>query len=162
MKPLALAIALSLALAAPLSAPAQTATPTAAAKAAPEWVNTSNRYAQILLEAQLRFQPESASFFGIPGYDDKIADLGPENAARFRTATAEAKAKLQETLQLERDPNVRQDLEIMIQAADDSVESTLVNERLILPFADAPQLVFQGLKALLIRGRSVGECCGLS
>ena len=81
MKPLALAIALSLALAAPLSAPAQTATPTAAAKAAPEWVNTSNRYAQILLEAQLRFQPESASFFGIPGYDDKIADLVREQFA---------------------------------------------------------------------------------
>jgi len=149
MKPLALAIALSLALAVPLSASAQTPTPAAAAKTAPEWVNTSNRYAQILLEAQLRFQPEGASFFGIPGYDDKIADLGPDNAARFRKATAEARAKLQEKLQLERDPNVRQDLEIMIQAADDNIESTLVNERLILPFADAPQLVFQGLKALL-------------
>lgn len=149
MKPFALALALSIALAAPLSATAQTPTPTPAAKTAPEWVNTSNRYAQILLEAQLRFQPEGASFFGIPGYDDKIADLGPDNAARFRKATAEAKAKLQEKLQLERDPNVRQDLEIMIQAADDNIESTLVNERLILPFADAPQLVFQGLKALL-------------
>jgi uncharacterized protein (DUF885 family) len=149
MKPLALALALTLALAVPLSASAQTPAPAAAAKTAPEWVNTSNRYAQILLEAQLRFQPEGASFFGIPGYDDKIADLGPDNAARFRKATAEARAKLQEKLQLERDPNVRQDLEIMIQAADDNIESTLVNERLILPFADAPQLVFQGLKALL-------------
>jgi uncharacterized protein (DUF885 family) len=149
MKTYALALALSIALAVPLSAPAQTPAPTAAAKTAPDWVNTSNRHAQILLEAQLRFQPESASFFGIPGYDDKIADLGPDNAARFRKATAEAKAKLQQALQLERDPNVRQDLEIMIQAADDNIESSLVNERLILPFADAPQLVFQGLKALL-------------
>jgi uncharacterized protein (DUF885 family) len=149
MKPLALAIALTFALGIPLSATAQSPAPTVAAKPVPEWVNTSNRYAQILLQAQLRFQPESASFFGIPGYDDKIADLGPDNAARFRKATAEAKAALEEKLQLERDPNVRQDLEIMIEAADDSIESTAVNERLILPFADAPQLVFQGLNALL-------------
>jgi hypothetical protein len=153
MKPLALAAVLSFAIAAPTCAFAQSPATAPAAKnipaPAPAWVETSNRYAQILLEAQLRFQPESASFFGIPGYDDKVADLGPDNAARFRKATAEAKAKLQEKLQLERDPNVRQDLEIMIQAADDNIESTLVNERLVLPFADAPQLVFQGLQGLL-------------
>ena len=148
MKPLALAIALCCALAIPLHAHAASPTP-AAAKPVPAWVTTSNGYAQILMEAQLRFQPESASFFGIPGYDDKVADLGPDNAARFRKATADAKAKLQEKLRLERDPNVRQDLEIMIQAADDNIESTLVNERLVLPFADAPQLVFQGLKGQL-------------
>jgi uncharacterized protein (DUF885 family) len=153
MKPLALTLALCLAIAMPGSALAQTATAAPAAKqtpaSAPAWVETSNRYAQILLEAQLRFQPESASFFGIPGYDDKVSDLGPDYAARFRKATTEAKAALQEKLQLERDPNVRQDLEIMIQAADDNIESTLVNERLALPFADAPQLVFQGMKGLL-------------
>ena len=154
MKPLNLALALSLAIAMPTCAFAQAtaAVPAAAKKApaaAPAWVQTSNRYAQILLEAQLRFQPESASFFGIPGYDDKVADLGPDNAARFRNATAEAKAKLQEKLQLESDPNVRQDLEIMIQAADDNIETAQVNERLVLPFTDASQLVFQGLQGLL-------------
>ena len=154
MKPLTLALALALAIATPTCAFAQTAAaaPAAARQAptpAPAWVETSNRYAQILLEAQLRFQPESASFFGIPGYDDKVADLGPDNAARFRKATAEARAKLQEKLQLERDPNVRQDLEIMIQAATDNIEATQVNERLVLPFTDASQLVFLGLQGLL-------------
>jgi Bacterial protein of unknown function (DUF885) len=153
MKPIALALALSLAIAMPTCALAQAATTAPVAKripaAAPAWVQTSNRYAQILLEAQLRFQPESASFFGIPGYDDKVADLGPDYAARFREATAEAKTKLREKLQLERDPNVRQDLEIMILAADNNIESTQVNERLVLPFTDASQLVFQGLQGLL-------------
>ncbi len=153
MKPLAIALALSLAMTLPSCAYAQShaAAPTAkqTTRPTPAWVDTSNRYAQILLEAQLRFQPESASFFGIPGYDDKVADLGPDNAARFRKATADAKTALQEKLQLERDPNVRQDLEIMIQAADNNIEATEVNERLVLPFADAPQLVFQGLNGLL-------------
>ncbi|NOT88148.1 MAG: DUF885 domain-containing protein [Lysobacter sp.] len=154
MNPSTLVLALSLAIAMPSCALAQTAAavPAAAKQApapAPAWVDTSNRYAQILLQAQLRFQPESASFFGIPGYDDKVADLGPDNAARFQKAIVDAKAKLQEKLQLERDPNVRQDLEIMIQAADDSIESAQVNERLVLPFTDASQLVFQGLQGLL-------------
>ena len=153
MKPLALALALSLAIAAPTCAfaqsPASKPSPAAAPKAGPAWVQTSNRNAQILLQAQLRFQPESASFFGIPGYDDKVADLGPDNAARQRKALAEAKAKLQEQLQLERDPNVRQDLEIMIQAAADGIASSEVSERLVLPYTDAPQLVFQGLQGLL-------------
>ena len=153
MKPLTLALALSFAITVPTCAVAQSHAAAASAKQTtrptPAWVGTSNRYAQILLRAQLRFQPESASFFGIPGYDDKVADLGPDNPARFRKATADAKTSLQEKLRLERDPNVRQDLEIMIQAADDSIESAEVNERLVLPFADAPQLVFQGLNGLL-------------
>lgn len=158
MKPLALALALSLAITAPTGAFAQSPastpssskpSPAAAPQAVPAWVQTSNRDAQILLQAQLRFQPESASFFGIPGYDDKVADLGPDNATRQRKALAEAKAKLHEQLQLERDPNVRQDLEIMIQAAADGIESSQVSERLVLPFTDAPQLVFQGLQGLL-------------
>ncbi len=156
MKPLALAVALCCALAIPFSYAASpapeagtTAVKPASANPTPAWVTASNANAQILLDAQLQFQPEGGSFFGIPGYDDKVSDLGPDNGARLRKATADAKAKLQEKLQLERDPNVRQDLEIMIQAADDTIESSLVNERLVVPYIDAPQLVFQGLKGLL-------------
>ncbi|MGH8025834.1 MAG: DUF885 domain-containing protein, partial [Pseudoxanthomonas sp.] len=118
MKPLVLAIAL--ALSAPLPAFAQAAAPAAQTKPAPAWVETSNRNAQILLQAQAPFQPEYASFFGIPGYDDQVADLGPDNPKRYREATAKAKAELRTKLQLERDANVRQDLEIMINAADEN------------------------------------------
>lgn len=154
MKPFALAFAIACALAAPLSvhaAPtaAQPSTNTTAARPAPAWVAASNAHARILLDAQLRFQPESATFFGVPGYDDKVADLGPDNGARFRKAIADARAALQEKLQLERDPNVRQDLEIMIGAADDTIEASAVGERLLLPWTDAPQLVFSGLRGLL-------------
>lgn len=152
MKPLALAIALTL-LAASASAPhgsAHAAAPAiAATKAPPSWVAASNRHAQVLLGATLRFQPELASFFGIPGYDEQVADLRPDNAARARQATAEARETLRTALQLERDPNVRQDLEIMIQAANDTIEASEVNERLLLTFADAPQLVFRGINGLL-------------
>ena len=149
MKPLVLAIALALSV--PLPAFAQSAAPAAQTKpaASPAWVETSNRNAQILLQAQAPFQPEYASFFGIPGYDDQVADLGPDNPKRYREATAKAKAELRTKLQLERDSNVRQDLEIMIAAADENIEGSELNEKYLLPWSDAPQMVFNGLNGLL-------------
>ena len=148
MKPLALALALVLLAPLPLLAK-QPPVSAASAKATPAWVTKSNEYAQILLQAQAPFQPEQLSLFGIPGFDDRVADLGAGNGKRFRAATTQARAQLQAKLALERDPSVRQDLEILVKAADDAVESSEVNERLILPWVDAPQLVFQGLQGLL-------------
>ncbi|QNH19477.1 hypothetical protein HEP73_00367 [Xanthomonas sp. GW] len=148
MKPLVLAIAL--ALAAPLPVLAQAAPAAASAETAgPAWVKRSNDFAQILLQAQAPFQPEEVSFFGVPGYDDKVTDLGPDNARRYRDAIGKARRALQEKLEVERDPNVRQDLAIMIHAADQAAEGSALNERLMLPWQDAPQMVFGGLNNLL-------------
>ena len=147
MKPLVLAIAL--ALFAPLPAFAQTTAPAAVPRPAPAWVEASNRNAQILLQAQGAFQPEYASFFGVPGYDDKVADLGPDNPRRYREATAKARDELKARLQLERDSNVRQDLEIMIKAADENIEGSALDEKYLLPWSDAPQSIFNGINGLL-------------
>jgi hypothetical protein len=148
MKPLALAVVL--ALAAPLPLNVAAAAPIAkTSPAAPAWVAHSNELAQILLQAQAPFQPEMTSFFGVPGYDDKVADLGPDYTGRYRTALGKARDQLREKLQLERDPNVRQDLEIMIGAAERSIESSTLNEQHLMPWMDVPQTVFSGLNNLL-------------
>ena len=147
LKPAALALALVLAL--PAAAPVRAADAPAAATVAPAWVAASNRYAQILLDAQGPFQPEQMSFLGVPGYDDQVADLGPDNQARFRAATSRAKAQLLARSAGETDSNVRQDIAILTKAADDAIEASTVNERLVRPFADVGQTVFQGLQGLL-------------
>ncbi|MCE4282989.1 DUF885 domain-containing protein [Xanthomonas hortorum pv. vitians] len=152
MKPLVVAVALVLGTALPVSqAPAQSQTTKAAPaqRPTPAWVQTSNGYAQILLTAQAPFQPEYASFFGVPGYDDQVIDLGPNNAARYRDAMSKARAALQAKLATERDANVRQDLQIMIGAAEQNIEGSELNERYLLPWNDAPELVFSGLNGLL-------------
>lgn len=152
MKPLVVAVALVLGTALPVSqAPAQSQTTKAAPaqRPTPAWVQTSNGYAQILLTAQAPFQPEYASFFGVPGYDDQVIDLGPDNAARYRDAMRKARAALQAKLATERDANVRQDLQIMIGAAEQNIEGSELNERYLLPWNDAPELVFSGLNGLL-------------
>ncbi|MEQ4573925.1 MAG: DUF885 domain-containing protein [Gammaproteobacteria bacterium] len=148
MKPLVLAV--SLALLAPLSPSVQAAAPAkAAAPATPQWVARSNEYAQILLQAQAPFQPEFVSFFGVPGYDDKVVDLGPNHDQRERDALAKARAALHEKLAVERDANVRQDLEIMLAAIDRQVEGSQLQERYLLPWVDVPKLVFGGINNLL-------------
>ena len=144
-------LAIALACTAALPAQAAPATPSGAeAKAeAPAWVAKSNAYAQILLKAQGPFQPEQLSFLGVPGYDDQVFDFGPGYQARYRTAMTQAKAQLLAQSAGERDPDVRQDIAILTKAADDSIESSAVNERLVRPFADVGQTVFSGMQGLL-------------
>lgn len=121
----------------------------ASARPAPDWVKHSNELAQPLLKAQAEFMPEFASFFGLPGYDDRVADLGPNTEERQRTALRSAKQTLQNDLKTEENPFVRQDIDIMLAAADQRIEGSELNERLLLPFTDVGQLVFQGEQALL-------------
>ncbi|WP_031371247.1 DUF885 domain-containing protein [Lysobacter antibioticus] len=158
MKLLVLAVALALSAptlafagSAPQGAakPVPASAPQTAAKPVPAWVAQSNEYAKILIQAQGQFAPEQMSFFGVPGYDDKVSDLKPEVGKRFRAAMAEAKRGLQGKLEVERNADVRQDLQIMIQAAEDNIEGSALNERLVLPWFDAPQTVFSGMQALL-------------
>jgi uncharacterized protein (DUF885 family) len=149
MKPLVLAIALVLT--APLTGPvyAATAPAKAATPSAPAWIATSNGYAQILLQAQAESSPEDASAAGLPGFDDKTSDLRPGYAARERATLTGARSKLQQALATERDPNVRQDLQIMIDAATRRIEGSELNERLLLDWNDMPSSVFQSEQDLL-------------
>ena len=94
--PLKLALAVSFALLAPSAVLAQSAPAAkAAAPKAPAWVARSNQHAQVLLMAQAPFQPEQLSFFGVPGFDEQVADFGPRYAERFREATTKARVELQ-------------------------------------------------------------------
>lgn len=135
-------LAIAIALAATGSVQAQTSQ-------APAWVTRSNADAQVLLDAQARFSPESATQLGVAGYDDKVADLKPDLDARQRAAMVEAKNKLQGMLASEKDPNVRQDLQIMIQAADLQIEGIDLNHKYMLPYQDVGQLIFNGEFSLL-------------
>jgi uncharacterized protein (DUF885 family) len=139
-KRLALAMAVSLVAAGSAQA-AETKTPT--------WIERSNTDAKVLLDVLARFNPEFASQIGVPGYDDKVVDLKPDVDARTRAALVEAKDKLEKMLATEKDENVRQDLQIMIKAANEQVEGIDLNHKYMLPYQDVGQTIFQGEFALL-------------
>jgi hypothetical protein len=115
----------------------------------PVWVVKSNGYAQALLKVLAEFNPEFASQFGLPGYDDKVVDLEPDVGQRSRAALAQARDKLRQDLAGTRDPNVREDLEIMIHAADRFIASSKLQDRYMLPYTDIGQTIFQGEFGLL-------------
>jgi len=115
----------------------------------PAWIAKSNANAQVLVDALAKASPEFASRMGVPGYDDKIADLSPGAEDRTRAALTAARDDLARRVMLETDPLVRQDLEILVASAANQLETKALNERLMLPYADVPQLVFFGEFSLL-------------
>lgn len=121
----------------------------AKASALPAWVARSNENAQVLLTVQARFGPEGAGHLGIEGLDEQVIDLKAGVNERAKQATAEALRELQKRLASERDPSVRQDLEILIESATDSIHGAELSEKYNIPYINMPQLVFGGLRSLL-------------
>lgn len=127
--------------------------PQAQAQPAPAaWVERSNADAKVLLETIARFSPEFATQVGLPEYDTKVADLKPGVDERSRAALVEARGKLEQLLAAERDPNVREDLQIMIEATSQQIEGIDLNRKYLLPYTDVGSLVFSGEFALLKDG----------
>lgn len=121
----------------------------AAAAPAPTWVQRSDENAQVLLEVLARFGPEGAGQLGIPGMDEKILDLSPGFEERVAAATRKAADELRQRLAAEKDPAVRQDLQILIGAAEDSVRGAEMEEKYFLPYFNVTRTVFGGLQGLL-------------
>lgn len=113
------------------------------------WVQESNDHAGVLLDSIAEFAPEYASYLGVEGHDDKVADLKPRAYERSRAAGEKAVKELKARLARAKDPAVRQDLEIMIQAAQDNLHTGKLNHDMVLPYAQAPSLIFQGIQVLL-------------
>ncbi|PYQ15081.1 MAG: DUF885 domain-containing protein [Acidobacteria bacterium] len=125
------------------------ATSSQAPAAAPSWVARSNEYAQIPLKVLARFNPEGAGQIGVEGLDQEIIDLKPNLPERFRKAIEEAKQTLQERLKAEKESAVRQDLEILIDSAEDAAKGIELSQKYLLPYIGATQIVYQGMRTLL-------------
>jgi len=123
--------------------------PSSTAPSAPEWVQRSNQDAQVLLKVLARFNPEAASRFGVSGLDEQVIDLQPRFEERGREATREAQRELERKLSEERDPAVRQDLEIMIKAAKLQARESELEEKYEVVYVNLNELVFFGIHALL-------------
>jgi uncharacterized protein DUF885 len=113
------------------------------------WVAKSDANARLLLDVQARFSPESAGQFGVDGLDTAVLDLSPGVEERARVALAAVLQTLEQRLAAEQDPPVRQDLEILIASAKRSLEANALGLRLAVPYLDAPQIAFFGVRALL-------------
>jgi hypothetical protein len=120
-----------------------------AAGESPEWVTRSNANAAPLLELIAKYRPESAASLGIDGRDADIIDLKPGVGERLEADLARVQAQLEALLATETDPRVRADLQILVTSARDQRRTSELNRRLMLPYIDLPQLLFQSFNSLL-------------
>jgi hypothetical protein len=122
---------------------------TAALTGAPAWVEKSNADAEPLLRAIGEFSPEQASAWGLTQYDGRAADFAPGANHRQQSALQKVRGELEAELAAETDPHVRQDLEIMIHAAQLRETGLALTDRDLLPYTSVGQLIFQGEFGLL-------------
>lgn len=122
---------------------------TVLAQSPPAWVARSNQNSQLLVAIMARYAPEAAASEGVPGLDEQISMLPPEQSERFRRDIAVARIELQKRLAAEKDALVRQDLEILIAEADRNIRSSEADERNLLPYTDVAGTIFFGMQSLL-------------
>jgi uncharacterized protein (DUF885 family) len=114
-----------------------------------EWISASNGHAQILLDIIARYSPESAAGLGVEGYDEQVFDLKPNFAERQETDLERAAKQLESLRASASDARVRQDLDILIDAAREQRVSSQHTREHMLPFFDLPQAIFGGYQNLI-------------
>ncbi len=128
---------------------AQAPAPGAASPRGPDWVARSNANARILLAVIARLSPEDAGRVGVDAVDEAITDYSAGYEDRAIAANRAAATQLREALPAAGDLRVRQDLEIMIEAAEDNARSVELSRSLTVPFVKVGSIVFSGIRALL-------------
>ncbi len=114
-----------------------------------DWISQSNQYAMKVFEAQAAFAPEYVAGIGLDQYDGEIIDLGPLLYERQRASAEALLATLRKALKSETQPRVHQDLEILIQAVVDDMESERIEHEHLLPYYNLHQLLYQSFDSLL-------------
>jgi uncharacterized protein (DUF885 family) len=121
----------------------------AAQAAEPAWITESNRYSQVLLEVNARYQPEAAANLGLEQYDREIFDLKPKYDERQEADLASAITQLEGARAQVVDERAKQDLDILIKAAKRRVTTSALNRRLMIPYFDVGEQVFNSLHGIL-------------
>jgi uncharacterized protein (DUF885 family) len=126
------------------------AAPAPVSRAGPrDWISRSNQNAQLLLDVQAKFAPELAARTGVAGIDDRISDFTPGHRQRQRQAIQQAVSGLEDRQKGERDPNVNEDLAILIEAGRRQIRGSELQESLQVPYLNLPRLIFGSVHALL-------------
>ncbi|HEY4886035.1 MAG TPA: DUF885 domain-containing protein [Myxococcales bacterium] len=126
------------------------AAPAPVSRAGPrDWISKSDQNAQLLLDVQATFVPELAARTGVAGIDDRISDFTPGRRQRQRQAIQQAVSELEDRQKSERDPNVNEDLAILIEAGRRQIRGSELQESLQVPYLNLPRLIFGSVHALL-------------
>jgi hypothetical protein len=136
------------ALAAAVAAPAAAA-PATAPRPTPAWIAASNAWTRKLMVAQARFLPEDASSTGLSEFDGLAMDIGAGIDERYAIAMEAQREELRAALAKETDPQLRQDLQILIGALDIDIAGERLSTKYERNWIDVPKLAYGNLQALM-------------
>ncbi len=114
-----------------------------------EWIKRSNEYAQILIKIQAKYAPEFAARQGVEGLDDQVSQFPPDQREQQKADARAALEQLQKAFASEKDPLVKQDLQIMITSTQLDLRGQELDEKYEMPYFNVDEVVFSGLRALL-------------
>ncbi|MDB5749231.1 MAG: hypothetical protein JWP72_4079 [Massilia sp.] len=120
-----------------------------ATAAEPAWVTKSNTNAKVLLNVLAKYSPESASNLGVEGYDEQIMDLSRDQFDATNRDLRAAIAELQKRLRVETDSKVKQDLQILIDKAQDQLETAALQRKYFMPYHDLTRMMFGVVRSTL-------------
>jgi Bacterial protein of unknown function (DUF885) len=119
------------------------------AQSPPAWVEKSNQNSQLLVAIMARYSPEDAGSLGVPGLDEQVSSSAPDLPERLRKDLTAARDELEKRLAAEKNPLVRQDIEILIAQASRDIRASEAQESHLLPYDDVAGTIFFGVKSLL-------------
>jgi len=113
------------------------------------WIAESDAYTKMVLDVQLEHGPEGGSGQGLVKFDTRISDptLADDLKQRAELKAVLAKIEAQQTIQ--KDKNVAEDLEILHKALDLQFRQEDFQLAHDVPFINASQAIFGGLRTLL-------------
>jgi uncharacterized protein (DUF885 family) len=117
--------------------------------AAAPWIEESNHFTEMLVDVHLRHSPEYGSSQGLAEYDTRIAVPTLADALAQRAERDAVIEKIKAQLPLEKDRKVAEDMQILIHAIDLDDRGLDLQIRLDIPYINASEQVFRGLKVLL-------------
>ena len=126
-----------------------TVSTTAVAALPPAWVMRSNQLADPVLQDGGQFLPEAGSQAGKEEFDTQVIDLKPQAYERRVLALKARREALVALRASEPDPQVQQDLEILIASRDRAISQAEVSRQYLLDAVDAAGIVNWGLSTLL-------------
>ena len=115
----------------------------------PAWLVKSNENAQLMIRLMAKYLPEGASNQSLFEFDEQISQPTEETQVRCKLDLRTCARELQSRLDKETDLRVKQDLEILIKAADRQIRNREINDKTFLPYQNVAELVFSGEKSLL-------------
>jgi uncharacterized protein (DUF885 family) len=113
------------------------------------WIRQSNIYTNMLLAVQLEHAPEQGSREGVVKFDGRITDPSIADQMVQRRELDAVLAKVKAAQAKETDRDVREDIQILLKAFDLQFRKEdfgLLHE---VPFINASEDIFQGLRGLL-------------